>query len=67
MTDLVRVRIAVAMDYEGGWSAFGHFEEGNTSSLLVAKEGLSETAAVYWVEASLPIPGQHVEGEVFEG
>lgn len=66
MTDLARVRIAVAMDYQGAWSAFGHHEENDVSSLLLAKDALNETAAVYWVEADLPLPGQCVEGSVLE-
>ena len=56
----VRVRIAVSVDYEGGWLASG----GAGWADQIAKAGVEhnehETSdgedALYWIEADLPVP-----------
>lgn len=51
----VRVRIAVAVDKDGDWRAWGDVEE------VVVFGG----EALHWVEADIPLPQpQTVEGEV---
>ena len=51
------IRIAVAVDTEGGWFAEGHNDEGNESKVRGATDAMGHDAvAVYWVEVELPLP-----------
>ncbi len=65
----VRVRIAVAVDCEGQWSAFGIWREddkGTKDNVFI--DDLEPGEHYHWVEATLPVPvrehTQTVEGEV---
>jgi hypothetical protein len=63
----VKVRIAVAVDPSGDWSASGWLKrDGKVAegeAMDIAIDGVNEGEARYWVEAELPIP----EPQVFTG
>ena len=66
----VKVRIAVVLDEDGGWSANGWGGRGvpvpDNVQIISAVEFLAMPAAGrYWVNAELPIPEPtEIEGEV---
>ncbi len=62
----VRVRIAVAVDKDGKWSACGlPSYESWDEAMDCWVDDLAPGEAQYWVEATLPIPAiETVEGEV---
>ena len=61
----VRVRIAVAVDPDGGWSAWGGSGVKDHVSMSYATDGVGEGEARHWVEADLPVPESHtVQGVV---
>lgn len=71
----VKVRIAVAVDAAGDWSACGwqvHTpgarEKQEADMLSMAAEPLASGEARYWIEAEVPVPEvQTVPGTVTEG
>lgn len=65
----VRVRIAVAVDSQGKWSAFGHHASSADGMVDTAREDLDDgKAAIVWIEANCPLPTeQTVVGEVQSG
>jgi hypothetical protein len=65
----VRVRIAVAVDHTGAWSAGGTSEyasDDKRNRECVYLEGLQEGEVFHWVEADVPVPVLQPE-TVFEG
>jgi hypothetical protein len=55
----IRVRIAVAIDSGGEWNANGWGGAGEPYSpdaMAMARECVGADAAVYWIEADLPVP-----------
>lgn len=59
MTDTIRVRIALAIDSGGEWNANGwggQKEPYEPAAMLSAQSLVGEDAALYWIEAELPIP-----------
>lgn len=75
-TETVRVRIAVAVDQSGNWSAYGANDEPERAMKMTASDSRSvhdvvadfgnETVeAFHWVEANIPLPiAAVIEGEV---
>ncbi len=57
----VKVRVAVAVDPSGKWSAAGWSREDGTpdegAAMDVVLESVDEGEARYWIEAELPLPG----------
>ena len=51
----VKVRIAVAVDPSGDWSAAGH-RDATWKDVDYILDGVGNGEARYWVEAELPIP-----------
>ena len=60
----VRVRIAVAVDYEGGWNGEGRSADYRHSDAAiqssVSRQGLGEGLTFHWIEADVPIPQRKV-------
>ena len=54
----VRVRIAVAVDPDGFWSANGWAGSNEKVHMERACDTVGEGEARYWLEADLPIPEQ---------
>lgn len=54
----VRVRIAVAVDPSGDWSACGWAGSEDDDKRGIASDTVGEHEAIYWLEADLPIPEQ---------
>jgi hypothetical protein len=52
----VKVRVAVAVDPSGKWSALGWSGETDKSVMASCVEHLEEGEARYWLEAELPVP-----------
>lgn len=71
MTDkpkTVEVRIAVAVDKDGGWCSSGADGHKDDDLMNAALGGMGRHEARYWVTATLPIPQpQEVEGQVSDG
>ena len=61
---MVKVRIAVAVDYEGSWNATGSPGIDDETSMALAVEAVQPGEARYWITVVLPMP---VEQEVSEG
>lgn len=62
----VRVRIAVAVQPDGYWHAYGDSKAGDNDNRHWAGYALPR-AAIHWVEADVPLPSEAtVEGEVRE-
>ena len=68
----VKVRIAVAVDSQGNWAASGWSGKGDPGAASdymadIARDGVGEGEALYWVEAEIPMPEvQTIQGDVFE-
>lgn len=63
----VKVRIAVAVDRDGNWSAFGCNEHTDKVDMNYAVAGDESLTGRYFVEAELPIPTvPTVQGTVVE-
>ena len=63
----VRVRIAVAVNEQGKWNAFGYSSSSDENSKQLAFECLDGEGveSLYWIEADLPIPSPTIiEGTV---
>lgn len=64
----LKVRIAVAIDFDGNWSASGWDKGGDDQLMDIAAEGVDVGETRYWITAVLPIPEiqevQKIEGEV---
>lgn len=60
----VRVRIAVAIDASGAWSACGgtHCTGDEDAREWLYLEDLKEGEHYYWVEADVPVPSNEIEG-----
>jgi hypothetical protein len=67
MTKTVKVRIAVAVDHNGGWSAYGGSGMSDEESMEEAVFNVGYIPTQFFVTAELPVPEQvEVEGEVEE-
>ncbi len=66
----VKVRVAVAVDPSGKWSAAGWSREGTPdegAAMDLVLESVDEGEARYWIEAELPLPGTVTfKGEVLK-
>ena len=51
----VKVRIAVAVDPDGNWNAYG-WTDADGVAMELALEGVASGEARYWVTAELPVP-----------
>lgn len=56
----VRVKVAVAVDCDGDWSAFGGKGVIDTTAIDYAREGVSDLAKIYWLEAELEAPSTEI-------
>lgn len=61
---LVKVRIAVAIDVHGDWSAAGWGRAGEEGDMIDAAEGSIPGNTIYWVTAELEIPEEKKPKEV---
>jgi len=52
----VKVRIAVAVDPSGEWSATGWHEASDELMMECARDSVADGEALYWLEAELAIP-----------
>lgn len=52
----VKVRIAVAVDSDGDWSASGWKGARDYHAMGTAVDGVGDNASRYWITAELPIP-----------
>lgn len=62
----VKVRILVAVDSKGEWSAYGYTNNDEaTNHECLWLEGMDGREAYYWVTAEVPIPEtKEIEGKV---
>lgn len=56
----VKVRIAVAVDPEGEWNSCGWSKSDDKDCRSIAIEGVAPGEVLYWLEADLPLPEEHV-------
>lgn len=70
MANTVKVRIAVAVDENGDWAAFGTSADSDSNMMCTAREdapGSREWESLFWLEAELPIPEiQTIQAKVSE-
>ncbi|MBM3460767.1 MAG: hypothetical protein FJX76_01570 [Armatimonadetes bacterium] len=52
----IKVRIAVAVDHEGTWCAYGSSGGDDEEMMNLACETLLDGEARYWIEAALDVP-----------
>lgn len=63
----VRVRIAVAVQPDGGWNAAGWEDGSDNEKLDAALQPMTNNAAHVWIEAEVPVPPEvTIEGQVKE-
>jgi hypothetical protein len=61
----VKVRIAVVVDLDGEWAAYGNKHANDDGALAVASDCAHELNIAYFVECEVPIPTiQTLEGKV---
>lgn len=68
----VRVRVCVAIDHNGEWSAFGRScDEDKEAQDSVYIEDLADGEHYHWIEATVPVPmrehAQIIEGALCQG
>jgi hypothetical protein len=57
MTEAVRVRILVAIDDNGKWSACGYYSNDDAATRdVIFIDDIGEHLSYHWVEADIPIP-----------
>lgn len=57
----VKVRIAVALDDDGDWFAWGGPDDDSEAEV---RAQMPDGSKVYWVTAKIQMPGADIEGEV---
>lgn len=66
--ETVKVRVAVAVDYDGRWFAVGSTEEsagdGGDALGVVYQQDLTAEPRIYWLTAELPVPVRPEPAEV---
>ena len=60
---ITKVRIAVVVDKDGAWAAYGVDRYVDTKLMSEASEILGSDGTKYWITAELNIP-EHVPGQV---
>ena len=64
MTKL-KIRIALAINADGEWRAFGEIDYTQDEMLDRAKIGVSHPLAIHWIEADVPLPQpQTIKGKI---
>jgi len=63
----MRVRIAVAVDSRGLWSAYGCNNLPTETAIKFVQDDLGRLGFVSFIEAEVPIPEQTIEGTVVDG
>lgn len=62
-----KVRIALAINTEGDWYAWGAYTHDDESALDEVSGQLNDYTTLHWIEAEVPIPSPMViEGKVTE-
>ena len=56
MAKAVKVRVAVGIDKDGNWNAYGGANATDEDALSIAAEPLKHGEARYWLTAELAIP-----------
>lgn len=59
MSKVIKVRIAVAVDPQGGWNAVGFGgagEQDTMAAMSLAVEAVGDGEACYWIETELEVP-----------
>lgn len=54
--DTIKVRICVAVDTDGHWSAYGERGDSDSEMMTCSSDNVSEPYALTFVEAYVPLP-----------